>query len=42
MLSELGRERYENAAAAAIVSAERGFRQVDDLAAGELRLRTGA
>ena len=42
LLRELGRQRNENAAAAAVVAAERGLRLVDDLAAGELRLRSGA
>ena len=42
LLRQLGRQCNENAAAAAVVAAERGLRLVGDLAAGELRLRSGA
>src|ERR1700694_3150712 len=42
LLRQLGRECNENAAAAAVVAAERGLRLIDDLAAGKLRLRSGA
>ena len=42
LLGQLGRQRDENAAAGAVVAAERGLRLIDDLAAGKLRLRAGA
>src|SRR5260221_712456 len=38
LLRELGRQRDENAAATAVVAAERGLRRIDDLAAGKLWL----
>ena len=42
LLRKLGRQRDENAAAGAVVAAERSLRFVDDLTAGKLRLRSGA
>jgi hypothetical protein len=42
LLRKLGRQRHENAAAGAIVAAERSLRFIDDLPAGKLRLRPGA
>ena len=42
LLRKLGRQRDENAAAGAVVAAERGLRFIDDLPAHKLGLRTGA
>ena len=42
LLRKLGRQRDENAAAGPVVAAERGLRLIDDLAARQLRLGSGA